>query len=79
MSTRENFCGFYSFYRIGNLFLQVMALLTYNTKMLSSKSFTANSHFPLKPQKFSPSEVLPYTVPCTPVSPGDPMGTFKFC
>ena len=52
------------FHSTTNLFFQIMALLIGKISLLKcySRSFTTNSHFPLKMQKFSPVDVFPYMV-----------------
>ena len=52
------------FYSTANVFLQIMVLLISNISLQEcySESFIANSYFPLKTQKFSPTDVFPYTV-----------------
>ena len=47
-----------------NLFPQLMALLISNISLQSCycESFTANSYFLLKIQKYSPTDVFPFTV-----------------
>ena len=56
--------------------LQIMALLISNISLQNcySESFTANSYFPLKTQKFFPTDVFPYTVCIKSLSPGDHRG-----
>ena len=50
------------FYLIANLFLRIMAWSIDNISLHQcySKTFTANSHFLLRMQKFSPVDVFPY-------------------
>ena len=59
-----NFHGFCGFSLDHNFFLQIMALLISITGLQNyySESFTVNSYFPLKMQKFFPRDAFPYTV-----------------